>query len=482
LGCIFANFGQRSIDNFMTVPTWVQDAVFYQIFPDRFFNGDPLNDPPNVQPWGADPTNKGFQGGDLVGIKEKLEYIAELGANAIYLNPIFASTANHRYHTSDYFRIDPTLGTMEDFHSLIEAAHRMGIKVILDGVFNHSGRGFFAFSDILDNGAESRYKDWYHIHHFPVDAFSQGPSMTYEAWWGIKDLPKLNTDNLQVRSYIMDVARYWIEQGADGWRLDVPGEIQDDVFWAEFRQTVKNANPDAYLVGEIWDADAHWVGEGHFDGLMHYPLRNAILDWIRGEITVGEFGEQIESFTEIYEKENFLAMFLSLGSHDTRRLWTAMGGDPHKVKLAVLLQFANPGAPSIYYGDEIGMQGEKDPFNRGAFPWENSQWNHELREYIHSLIQVRHQSPALRRGSFISLASNDSENWYVFAREAEGKHVLAAANASAELRRLVIPAVQLGWQDGQTVESMLSHDQYQVKDGTLVLPLAPCEGMLIKDS
>jgi cyclomaltodextrinase len=465
----------------MTVPTWVQDAVFYQIFPDRFFNGDPSNDPPNVQPWGAEPTNKGFQGGDLRGITEKLEYIADLGANAIYLNPIFASTANHRYHTSDYFRIDPTLGTIKDFHSLIESAHNIGIKVILDGVFNHSGRGFFAFSDILDNGAESRFKDWYHIHHFPVDAFSPGPSMTYEAWWGIKDLPKFNTDNPSVRSYIMDVARYWIEQGTDGWRLDVPGEIQDDDFWAEFRETVKQSNPDAYLVGEIWDADANWVGEGHFDGLMHYPLRNAILDWIRDEIPVEEFAKQVEGFVEIYQPENYLAMFLSLGSHDTRRLWTAMGGDLNKVKLAIFLQFSYPGAPSIYYGDEIGMQGEKDPFNRGAFPWDQSHWNHDLRVFVQSLIAVRHQSPALCRGKFVPLASSEEENWYAFAREADGQQVAAAVNVSGEARQLSIPVARLGWQDGQMVASMLSQDQYQVKDGTLLLPLAPSEGKLIKN-
>ena len=174
----------------MTVPDWVQDAVFYQIFPDRFFNGDPGSDPPNLQSWGSEPTEKGYQGGDLKGITAKLDYLADLGINALYLNPIFASTANHRYHTTDYFKIDPTLGTIEDFHALLNSAHDRQIRVILDGVFNHSGRGFFAFADILDNGGMSRYLGWYHVHHFPVDAFSEGPATNYEAWWGIKDLPK----------------------------------------------------------------------------------------------------------------------------------------------------------------------------------------------------------------------------------------------------------------------------------------------------
>ena len=219
----------------MSVPSWVQDAIFYQIFPDRFANGDTENDPPNLVRWGSPPTSWGFQGGDLKGIQQKFDYLLDLGINAIYLNPIFQSTSTHRYNTTDYFKIDSKLGTLDDFHSLVEHAHRNQVRVILDGVFNHCGRGFFAFNDILENQEYSPYRDWFHIKHFPVDAYSYGEATDYLGWWGMKSLPKFNTTNRWVRKYLLDVARYWIEHGADGWRLDVPNEINDDTFWSEFR-------------------------------------------------------------------------------------------------------------------------------------------------------------------------------------------------------------------------------------------------------
>ena len=188
---------------------------------------------------------------------------------------------------------------MADFNAFLDVAHTNHVKVILDGVFNHTGRGFFAFADILDNQERSRYKDWYHIKSYPVDAFNGGNATTYEAWWGIKDLPKLNTGNPDVRKYLLNVARYWIEQGVDGWRLDVPNEIDDDQFWEQFRQVVKSANPDAYTVGEIWDGDDRWVGESHFDGLMHYTLRDAITDLLEEKAKLPAFVKKMEGFLEL---------------------------------------------------------------------------------------------------------------------------------------------------------------------------------------
>jgi glycosidase len=224
----------------MSVPDWCKDAIFYQIFPDRFWNGDRDNDPPNVRPWGSIPTTWGFQGGDLRGIIQKFDYLLDLGVNAIYLNPIFQSTSTHRYNTTNYYKIDPKLGSLDDFHQLIALAHRNQVRIILDGVFNHCGRGFFAFNDILENQENSAYRDWFHIKHFPVNAYSPGDATDYLGWWGMKSLPKFNTKNPSVRKFIMDIARYWIEQGADGWRLDVPSEINDDSFWEEFRHVVKS--------------------------------------------------------------------------------------------------------------------------------------------------------------------------------------------------------------------------------------------------
>jgi cyclomaltodextrinase / maltogenic alpha-amylase / neopullulanase len=290
----------------MSVPAWVKDAVFYQIFPDRFENGDDRNDPPNKAAWGKHPTPFTFFGGDLQGIIQRLDHLTELGINAIYLNPIFESPSTHRYNTTDYYRIDRKLGTMEDWRALVEAAHRRGIRLVLDGVFNHCGRGFFAFNDILENGEFSPYRDWFHIKHFPVDAYSLGDAHDYVGWWRHKSLPKLNTSNVEVRQFLLDVSRYWIEQGADGWRLDVPNEIDDDDFWAEFRQVVKTANPEAYLVGEIWDVVPRWVGENHFDGLMNYPLRNAVLELLSGHIKASAFADQVEQLLTVYPPSMYM--------------------------------------------------------------------------------------------------------------------------------------------------------------------------------
>jgi glycosidase len=463
----------------MSVPAWVQDAIFYQIFPDRFYNGDPANDPPSLQPWGAAPTYQGFQGGDLRGIIHKFDYLLDLGITALYLNPIFTATSNHRYNTHDYYTIDPTLGTMEDFHALLDVAHKNQVRVVLDGVFNHCGRGFFAFNDILENGPESRYADWFHIHNYPIEAYSDGKSTSYATWWGFKELPQFNSGNPKVRQYLMDVTRYWIEQGIDGWRLDVPDEIDDDSFWAEFREVVKTANPETYTVGEIWDENPRWVGDSHFDGLMTYPLRRAILSLLDGEMPVSEFAAHQEQHSSIYPLENLHAMYLLLGSHDTRRLITKLGGDVNKVKSAFLLQFASPGAPAIYYGDEIGLEGEKDPDNRRAFPWDESNWNTDLRGYVQNLISVRKRHPALRRGDLQRVYLNEELTVYAFSRKFNSGTILIAINPSGKTRHLHIPVKGLGWKDGQTVHDLLANTHYRVAEKAIELTLSPWNGLMI---
>jgi len=440
----------------MTVPDWIHEAIFYQIFPDRFYNGDQANDPPNVQPWGSPPTSWGFQGGDLVGIHQKFDYLLDLGINAIYLNPIFQATSNHRYNTTDYYQIDPKLGTLDDFHALIEHAHRSNVRIILDGVFNHCGRGFFAFNDIMENQEHSPYRQWYHIKHFPINAYSSGEASDYLGWWGMKSLPKFNTNNKKVRNYLLEVARYWIDQGADGWRLDVPNEINDDSFWAEFRQAVKSANSDAYLVGEIWSADARWVGDEHFDGLMNYPVLDALTGLLVSDnVDVTRFAEKVEGLLASYPQENAYAMYTPLDSHDTERILTKLGNDQDKVKLAYLFQFAYPGAPAIYYGDEIGLAGGKDPACRGAFPWEESQWNGGLRDYLKSLIQLRKTHQALRRGDFRRMDNNTNPACYAFRRKSAEDQVLVILNASGDQQSTSIHADELGWNVGQTITDLL---------------------------
>ncbi len=463
----------------MISPSWVPDATFYQIFPDRFYNGDPSNDPPNVQPWGAPPTYAGYQGGDLRGIIQKLDYLLELGINALYINPIFAGTSNHRYDTRDYYKIDPALGTLDDFRSLIDTAHKKNIRIILDGVFNHCGREFFAFQDVLEYGPDSQYKDWFHIYSFPLDAFGEGKSTTYAAWWDIKDLPKFNTGNPETRKYLIDVARYWVEQGIDGWRLDVPNEIDDDSFWSEFRQAVKAVNPETYIVGEIWELGPRWVGENHFDGLMHYSWRGAVTDVLTGKIPAAEFARRTESFLPIYPPEYIHSMYLPLSSHDTKRILTKVNGDMDKVRLAYLLQFANLGAPSIYYGDEIGMEGGKDPDNRRAFPWDEKQWNTDLQTYIKSLIALRKKHPALRRGDLQRVYFSDELSVYSFSRSLDEEKILIAVNPNNEPRTLRIPVASLGWEDGQVFHDLLSNKQYSVTQESLELTLTPWSGVMV---
>jgi glycosidase len=444
----------------MSVPEWVQDAIFYQIFPDRFANGKSDNDPPNVMQWGAPPTSWGFQGGDLNGIVQKFDYLLDLGINAIYLNPIFQASSNHRYNTIDYYHIDPKLGTMEDFHRLINLAHQNRVRIILDGVFNHCGRGFFAFNDILENQEYSPYRDWFHINHIPVDAYAWGGATDYVGWWGMKSLPKFNTDNPRTRQYLLDVGRYWIEKGADGWRLDVPNEINDDNFWSEFRDVVKSANPDAYLVGEIWNVDPRWVGEGHFDGLMNYPIMDVIGGFLGSQsLDAAQFGEKLASMLAVYPRENTFAMYILLDSHDTERILTRLGNNLDKTRLAYQFQFAYPGTPAIYYGDEIGLVGGKDPGCRGAFLWEETRWNRELRNFIKNLIRLRKDHLALRKGDFIALPQPDQPYCYAFARKADGDAVLIIMNASPSEITTNIAVEQTGWEDGKVIRDLISPER-----------------------
>jgi cyclomaltodextrinase len=461
----------------MSTPYWVQDSIFYHIFPDRFANGDITNDPPNAQKWGAPPTNWDFQGGDLRGILQHLDYLLDLGVNALYLNPIFLASSNHRYNASDYFQIDPRLGTLADFHALVEAVHNNNMRIVLDGVFNHCGRGFFAFSDVLENGDRSAYKDWFHIKQFPLDAYSSDELQNYIGWWNHKSLPKFNTGNPKVREFIFSVARYWIEQGADGWRLDVPNEIDDDGFWEEFRQIVKTANRDAYLVGEIWDVNPRWANDTHFDGLMNYPVKDALVALLQGRENTIQFGDHIEAIFKAYARENIFGMYVPLDSHDTERFKTLMGGDTNKLKLAFLFQMAFPGAPAIYYGDEIGLEGEKDPDNRRAFPWQQSKWDQGLLQWVKTLVSLRKRTPSLRRGDYVRLVAEDG--LYAFARTLGEQNVLVALNASGQEYHTEIACAALNWSDGRILQSLIDGQNFTVMGGKLKIDLLPWSGIWI---
>ncbi len=382
----------------MTFPNWTKDAVFYQVFPDRFCRSAKYKAVGKFVDWDTLPTRENMFGGNLAGICEKLDYIASLGVNAIYLCPIFKSNSNHRYHTVDYFEIDPVLGTLRDFDKLVKKAHKLGLRVILDGVFNHCSRGFFQFNSLMELGKNSPYVDWFHVHGWPLHAYSGKPN--YDCWWGYPALPKFNTDNPDVRDYLFSVGEYWMKRGIDGWRLDVPNEIDDDSFWQEFRRRIKAINPNAYIVGEIWDEPSRWLQGDQFDGVMNYPLRKAVLKYLFDEspIVLAEFATRLR---EAFPEGRFGVQMNLLGSHDTIRLASLPCSNLQRVKLALTLLFFLPGAPCIYYGDEIGMLGGKDPDNRRAFPWDKLEegMKKPIFGFIKELVELRRKSQVLRDGS-----------------------------------------------------------------------------------
>ncbi len=464
-------------------PDWVKDAIFYQIFPDRFARSDRVPKPHNLEPWDSPPTAYGFKGGDLIGVLEHLDYLLDLGVNAIYFTPIFQSTANHRYHTYDYFQVDPILGGNEAFRQLLDEAHRRGIRIILDGVFNHASRGFYQFNHTLENGTASPYYDWFIFKRFPLHAYDDYGPPGYEAWWNLRALPKFNTANPQVREFIYRVAEYWIDQGIDGWRLDVPGEIDDDEFWREFRRRVKAANPDAYIVGEIWQRADRWLVGDQFDAVMNYQFTRACLSFFVGadeevrQLTHGHsygevanfdaraFGRRLEEVLTWYPAEIAYAQLNLLDSHDTARYLTIAKRDVTALKLAILAMMAYPGAPMIYYGDEIGMLGGKDPDSRRSMVWDRSRWDQDLRETVRRYIALRKKYAALRRrGEYAHLYSEGQV--YAFARQREGETVLVALNAGRAPARLTLDVSRL-LPDETILKPEWGEGQLKVEQGKL---------------
>lgn len=440
------------------VPSWVQDAVFYQVFPDRFARRSSLSpgEAAQFKAWGSDPEEEGFQGGDLIGLRERLEYLDDLGVTALYLTPIFSSAANHRYHTFDYYQVDPLLGGNEAFRELLTAAHDRGMKVILDGVFNHTGRGFWPFHHLVEAGGDSPYKDWFTVRDWPLRPYpgGEGEHHNYESWWDLPALPKLNTDNPQVRSMILDVARHWVRFGIDGWRLDAAEQIEDHGFWREFRDAVKSENPEAYLVGEIWTPAEEWLRGDQFDAVMNYPLLVDALGFFAGEsvqrefrliemntvpLTVSQFADRVDTAMNRYASSVTGSQFNIMGSHDTPRLRHMLGGDRTAQQLAAVFQFTIPGAPCIYYGDEIGMSSPGIPSCREAFPWDDTgSWDSGMRSHYQSLTALRKRLRTLRAGTFATEALDGGV--YAFRRTLGDESTLVVFNMDDVPRELLLPA------------------------------------------
>jgi cyclomaltodextrinase / maltogenic alpha-amylase / neopullulanase len=474
-------------------PEWVKMAVFYQIFPDRFARSGRVRPPlahPMLEPWDAEPTFHGFKGGDLFGVIDRLPHLQDLGITAIYFTPVFQSAACHRYHTHDYYQVDPLLGGNGAFRELLQEAHRRGIRIVLDGVFNHASRGFFFFHDVLENGAKSPWLDWWHVRKLPLSAYgeiAQDPG--YACWWDFPALPEFNHANPDVREYIMQVGEHWIREGIDGWRLDVPACVKVPGFWQEFRQRVKRLNPEAYICGEIWTDARPWLDGAQFDAVMNYLFTDAVLRFVGGSsinksflhyhfkpfapADAGEYGARIEHLLGLYPWEIQLAQMNLLGSHDTARFLSVVQGDRSALELAALLLFTFPGAPCIYYGDEVGMTGGPDPQCRRGYPSQND-WDLNLYEHFRSLIQLRRQHPALARGQYKTRLTKGK--LYIFERHLGEERVLVAVNTGTTTASASLA------EEGTREEPwhlVFGHGQIAQQDGALQISVPGRTGLVL---
>ena len=460
-------------------PEYLRTGVMYQIFPDRFHRlGVPVTGRTNCmvhEHWEDEPIKRvpnvpdkdnyalDFFGGSLNGIAEKLDYLREMGVTVLYLNPVFQARTNHRYDTGDYTKIDPFLGTKEDFERLCRLAGEKGIRIILDGVFNHTGFDslyFNAFGRYGEGGAyrdrRSPYRSWYRFRRWPKD---------YHCWWGIKSLPELNKDNPEVREYFLGekgIVRKWLAEGASGWRLDVADELPVS-YLRELRQSARAEKPDAAIIGEVWEDASHKVTYGQMrsyclgdtvDSVMNYPVRTAVLDFLTGRIAAWDVERLILSQQENYAPPFYYSLMNILGSHDRPRALSLLmgevdGNEDHeplhhtvtdaqlalgkeRLKTAYRLISALPGIPCVYYGDECGMRGGADPYCRGTFPWGNE--DKALQAEIRGTLSCRRRR-VFQTGALRVYAEN--ADTLVIIREITGGHDVFGApaeNDRAEVR------------------------------------------------
>ena len=497
-------------------PAWFGQGVTYQIFPDRFRR----TSVPDVggmvgrrwvhDNWSDQPvflsdeqgqiTNRDFFGGSLAGITEKLDYLKSLSVSTIYLNPIFEADSNQRYNTADYHAIDPMLGSEEDFRTLCREAHARDIRIILDGVFNHTGsnsRYFNAEGFYPEPGAaqstESPYFSWYSFHPWPTD---------YDAWWGVHTLPAVNEEQPDYRRFIISdkdsVVRHWLRDGADGWRLDVADELPDD-FIAAIRDAIQAEKPNGYLLGEVWEDGSNKIAysrrrryllgrETH--GLMNYPFRTALLAWLGGG-DAAAFRDDMETIRENYPPAAFYGAMNFLGTHDTPRILTLLGVEQTpedkgqraayrlspaelargqmKLRLAAMLLYSFPGSPTLYYGDEAGMQGFEDPLNRGTYPWGGEDGS--LLAFFRRLGQLRAERVSMQCGIIRYLHAQGGG--LVVERLHGTERTVTALNAGDTPLELTLP-----W-DGRLCIDAVTGQQFLSQNGTVRLTLPPLDGVIL---
>ena len=407
-------------------PNWANGAIVYQIFPERFARKN-LNTDGN---WYLTPMNRTeMLGGNLRGIIDALDYLEELGIEVIYLTPIFKSSSNHKYNTDDYMEIDPTFGTEDDLKELVEKAHNKNIKIILDGVFNHSGYEFAPFKDLMENQENSKYKDWYYPFSFPLK-WKWGEKPNYWTFGYAGPMPKLNTSNPEVREYIFGVIRKWMSLGIDGWRLDVADEVSHD-FWKAFRKVVKSINKDALIIGEVWYESSPWLLGDEYDTVMNYLFFDNVKKLlVTKEYKVSDFDYENNFLRGRMHTKVQPLLWNLIDSHDTPRFLTQANNNEEILKLAFALQMTLPGMPMIYYGDEVGMQGGKDPDCRRGMLWDKNKQNGEIFDYYKKWIKIHKKYSSLKNGEFKTIYVNDDANVYIFKRFNEHEELYIAFNFS----------------------------------------------------
>lgn len=470
----------------LTVPEWAKGIVYYQIFPERFFNGNASNDPENCQPWGTPPDRENYMGGDMEGIMQKIPYLKELGVECLYLNPIFQGDFNHKYATTDYFQVDPMFGDEKILKEFIEECHKAGIRILLDGVFNHTGVHFQQFEDVVIKQETSDYQSWFHIHHFPMRLTHHD----YECVGAYKWMPKLNSANPEVREFILKVMFYWIEEfGIDGWRLDVADEVDPSV-WEEARIRMKEQYPDKLLLGETWGYAGRMLRGNQLDSVMNYVFRDAVYDYFAKEtISVKEFDSRIQHMLAYYHEETDQVLYNLLDSHDTERFLYSCNENKNLLKLAVVFQLLFLGAPAIYYGDEIGMTGDNDPDCRRCMEW-GEKADQELFQWYQKFIHLRKENTCIRTGEFRSILADEQTDTYGFVRYDDAGSCYVILHKGTESCNIECPVLEhrtfieifsgeeLKCTDMTGGEAFLNQDITEYR-GKLMLHLPPCSVKVI---
>lgn len=395
----------REVERFV-VPQWAKNKIVYQVFPARFATSKAVDE--NL--WYKAPMDGSTDlKGDLRGIIEHLGHLTDLGVDVLYMTPIFLSRSIHKYDTMDYYTIDPSFGTTEDLIELVDKAHSMGLRVILDGVFNHTAPEFFAFRDLEEDWEHTPYRGWYYPNGKPTRPKRRLEKPNYKCFSYFGGMPKVNVDNEETANYFIDVALYWLRTAKiDGWRLDVGDEVSH-YFWRKFRAAVKSEFPEALIVGEVWHYAADFLQGDTWDSVMNYPFLNAAMDFVaQGDITATQFLDELGFLRGNLNSACYPLLWNLLDSHDTPRALHRCGGDKEKLKLMAALQLLLPGMPFIYYGDEVGLTGGRDPDCRRGMLWDEQRQDKDLFAHYRRLIAIRKAHPSLTERAPDEVAADDT--------------------------------------------------------------------------